>query len=255
MDSFIGWIGGKRLLRKEILARFPADVERYIEVFGGAAWVLFGKEKIPGQLEVYNDRNRELVNLFRCIKYHCGELQRELDWMLTSRELFQGCMEQLQTPENLTDIQRAARFFYIVKISFGCDRRTYATSSKTIDNAAAYLKKVQERLRGVNIENKDFADLIRVYDRPSALFYLDPPYVGTERYYDQRSEVSFTAKDHQRLREVLGGIKGRFILSYNDCPLVRELYRDYTIEAVTRKNTLVGTSNRTSYAEVIVKNF
>ena len=71
-----------------------------------------------------------------------------------------------------------------VKISFGCDQRTYATSSKTIDTASAYLEKIKERLRGVNIEHKDFADLIRVYDRKNALFYLDPPYVGTEGYYE-----------------------------------------------------------------------
>ena len=64
MDSFMGWIGGKRILRKAILKRFPTDkVERYIEVFGGAAWVLFAKEKQAGQLEVYNDINGDLVNL------------------------------------------------------------------------------------------------------------------------------------------------------------------------------------------------
>ena len=151
MNSFFGWIGGKRQLRKEIIARFPADgVGRYIEVFGGAGWVLFGKDRVPNQLEVYNDINGGLVNLFRCVKYHCGEVQKELDWMLTSREQFFDCLAQLDT-RGLTDIQRAARFFYTIKISFGCDQRTYATSARTIDNAAAYLEKVKERLRGVNI--------------------------------------------------------------------------------------------------------
>ncbi len=216
-ESFIGWIGGKRLLRKAILERFPIDeIGRYIEVFGGAGWVLFAKEKKAGQLEVYNDINGNLVNLFRCVKYHCGELQRELDWMLTSREQFYNCIEQLNT-QGLTDIQRAARFFYTVKISFGCDYRTYATSSKTIDNIVSYLEKVKERLKGVNIEQKDFADLIKVYDRKNALFYLDPPYMGTEKYYDS----PFTAEDHIRLKSVLDNLKGRFILSYNDCPMIR----------------------------------
>ena len=252
MESFIGWIGGKRALRRAILERFPDDeVGRYIEVFGGAAWVLFAKEKKANQLEVYNDINGNLVNLFRCVKYHCGELQRELEWMLTSREQFFDCLTQYQA-RGLTDIQRAARFFYAVKISFGCDNRTYATSSKQIDNAVEYMTKVQERLRGVNIENKDFADLIKVYDRPTALFYLDPPYVDTEKYYNS----PFCAQDHQRLREVLGHIKGRFILSYNDHPLVRELYADYRIEEVTRTSTLAGSGNNpTQYAELIIRNF
>ena len=80
MKSLIGWIGGKRALCKAILKRFPTEeTGRYIEVFGGAAWVLFAREKIPGQLEVYNDINSNLTNLFRCVKYHCGELQRELE--------------------------------------------------------------------------------------------------------------------------------------------------------------------------------
>ena len=152
----------------------------------------------------------------------------------------------------LTDIQRAARFFYVVKISFGCDTRTYATSSKQVDNAVEYLVKVRERLRGVNIENKDFADLIKVYDRPTALFYLDPPYVDTEKYY----EGPFCAQDHHRLREVLSHVKGRFILSYNDHPLVRELYADCRIEEITRTSTLSGSgNNQTPYAELIIRNF
>ena len=252
MNSCIGWIGGKRALRKAILERFPTDkVGRYIEVFGGAGWVLFAKEKQSGQLEVYNDIDGNLVNLFRCVKYHCGEVQRELDWMLASREQFFDCLEQVEM-RGLTDIQRAARFFYTVKISFGCDRRTYATSAKTIDNAAAYLEKVKERLRGVNIEHKDFADLIRVYDRKNALFYLDPPYMGAEGYYHS----PFKVDDHQRLKDVLEGIKGRFILSYNDHPLVWELYAGYHIEAITRKTTLAGNGdNRQPYSEVIIRNF
>ena len=92
----------------------------------------------------------------------------------------------------------------------------------------------------------------KVYDRPTALFYLDPPYVDTEKYYDS----PFCAQDHQRLREVLGHIKGRFILSYNDHPLVRELYADYRIEEVTRTSTLAGSgNNQTQYAELIIRNF
>lgn len=73
MNSFIGWIGGKKLLRSEIIKRFPENIGRYVEVCGGAAWVLFGKER-HAELEVYNDANGDLVNLFRCIKYHCMEL-------------------------------------------------------------------------------------------------------------------------------------------------------------------------------------
>lgn len=253
MESCIGWIGGKRALRKAILERFPTDeVGRYIEVFGGAGWVLFGKEKQANQLEVYNDIDGNLVNLFRCVKYHCGEVQRELDWMLTSREQFFDCLEQVDM-RGLTDIQRAARFFYTVKISFGNGRQCFNTTHPAVlNNAAGYLEKVRDRLRGVNIEHKDFADLIQVYDRKNALFYLDPPYVGAEGYYSS----AFGADDHARLKAVLEEIKGRFILSYNDHPLVRELYDGYHIEGVSRKTTLAGNNdNQQSYSEVIIRNF
>ena len=88
MNSFIAWIGGKKLLRKEIVKRFPEEgFTRYVEVFGGAGWVLFEKEQ-GKELEVFNDRDSNLVNLYRCIKYHCGELQRELEWLTISREQF-----------------------------------------------------------------------------------------------------------------------------------------------------------------------
>lgn len=213
--------------------------------------MLFAKEKQAGQLEVYNDINGNLVNLFRCVKYHCGELQREFDWLLSSREQFFDYVAQANM-RGLTDIQRAARFFYVVKLSFGSNQSTYATSKKTVDNVVERLTDVKERLRGVNIEHKDYADLIRVYDRKAALFYLDPPYVGTEGYY----ESPFTADDHRRLRSALESVKGRFILSYNDCPEVRELYKGYTIERIERRESLSGCGkNKKQYAEVIIRNY
>lgn len=252
MNSFIGWIGGKRLLRKAILEQFPAEgVGRYIEVFGGAGWVFFAKEKQPGQMEVFNDLDGELVNLYRCIKYHRAAVQEEMKWLLSSREQFYNYREQIKT-RGLTDIQRAARFFYLVKISFGSDRRTFATSAKSVENASEYLEQIQKRLQGVVIEQKDFADLISVYDREDALFYLDPPYVGTEKYY----QAPFTAEDHQRLANALKGIKGRFVLSYNDDPLIRSLYEGYFVEGITRRQTLSGKGdNKTRFSEVIIKNY
>lgn len=250
MNSFIGWIGGKRALRKDILALFPENIERYIEVFGGAGWVLFGKEKKKEQLEVFNDMDGDLINLYRCVKYHCSALQEELQWLLTSRELYYNFKDQIYS-HGLTDIQRAARFYYLVKISFGSDRRTFATSGKSIDYGIEYLHKVKERLRGVVIEQKDFADLIKVYDRKKALFYLDPPYLGTEKYYN----VSFSKEDHYRLKDTLNRMEGKFILSYNNDVFIRELYSDYNIKEINRKNTLPSKGNQDDYEELIITNF
>lgn len=250
MNSFIGWIGGKRLLRRTILEKFPQEgVSRYIEVFGGAGWVLFSKEKNPAQLEVFNDLDGDLINLYRCIKYHREAVQEELRWLLSSREQFYDYKEQLSV-RGLTDIQRAARFFYLIKISFGSDHRTFATASKNIENTTEYLGKIQKRLQGVIIEQKDFEDLIKVYDRSDALFYLDPPYVGTEKYY----KAPFAKADHQRLANILRKMKGRFILSYNDDPIIHELYADCNIDGAIRNNTLAG-NNSSLFPELIITNF
>lgn len=251
MESFIGWVGGKRQLRKEILSHFPADgVGRYIEVFGGAGWVLFAKEQVAGQMEVFNDLNSDLANLFRCVKYHCEALQAELDWLLHSRELFYDYVGQLNAP-GLTDLQRAARFLYLVKHSYGNVVDHWANSPKSTDDVRRYLFQIKERLKNVVVDNRDFEIIIKNYDRPNALFYLDPPYVGTERHYS----VQFGEADHQRLALVLKGIKGRFILSYGDVPLVRELYCWCNIYDTNRLNNLAGTPSNKTFPEVIIKNF
>ena len=247
MNSFIPWIGGKKLLRKEIILRFPKNFDRYIEVFGGAGWVLFGKETNSKELEVFNDINSNLINLFRCVKYHADEVKKECSFLLNSREVFFDFKSQLES-KGLTDIQRAARYLYIIKVSYGADRDTYGTNSKNINYAIDMLSDVQNRLKRVVIENKDFSNLIKVYDRKGALFYLDPPYYKTEYYYDNL----FKEEDHVKLRDILKNIKGKFILSYNDCEYIRELYKDFHIEEIERNNNL-GSSNR--YKELIIRNY
>ena len=248
MNSFIGWIGGKRALRSEILAAFPDDVGRYIEVFGGAGWVLFGKDPTR-QMEVFNDADGSLINIYRCIKYHPEAVAAELALLPDSREVFFDSAAQTDC-RGLTDIQRAARSLYLIKMSFGCDRRTFATAPKIAGNISASFAPVQERLRKVIIEHLDFEQLIRTYDRPNALFYCDPPYMGTEKYY----QAAFSTADHERLARVLHNIRGRFLLSYNDCEAVRKLYEDCEITPLVRRNNLPSVSTG-EFHEVLISNY
>lgn len=249
MNSPISRVGGKKLLRKTITDMFPPAerFNRYIEVFGGAGWVLFYKEKYA-DLEVYNDADGELVNMMRCIKYHCAELQREIDGYFNSREMFQDVSDQLNC-RGLTDIQRAARYFVKMRISFGADGRTFGCSRKPLKSATDYLSQVKDRLynASVVIEHKDFEALIKLYDRPTALMFLDPPYHGTEKYYD----AGFTQEDHERLKRCLNGVSGLFLLTYNDDEYIRELYKDYNITPVERANNLSGGK----YRELIITNY
>lgn len=250
MNSFLSWVGGKNYLKKEIVSRFPEKYEKYIEVFGGAAWVLFYKEK--SEYEVYNDLNSDLVNLFKCVKFHFPELKRELSGGLNSRQLFNEMRESCNFT-GLTDIQRAARFFMLIKTSYGSKGENFGCVKKNINIMVDYLDRVQERLCNVVIENMSFEKIIERYDKKDVLFYLDPPYYGTEKYY----QIQFSEENHIRLAEMLKNVEGKFILSYNDCEYVRELYSQFNIEVVERFNNLSAryTVKERKYKELIIKNY
>jgi len=251
MKSFLSWIGGKNYLKKEIVKRFPEKFEKYVEVFGGAAWVLFYKEK--QKCEVYNDLNGELVNLFKCVKFHLPELKRELSGNLNSRQLFMEMKESL-TLKGLTDIQRAARFFMLIKMSYGSKMESFRSlRGANINSAVEYLDAVQERLASVVIENLSFDEIIPKYDKENSLFYLDPPYYTDRKFY----QMDFTEQNHKELFEILKNIKGKFLLSYNDCYYIRNLYSQFNIDAVERISNLKSKydDNDKIYRELIIRNY
>lgn len=248
MNSFISWVGGKKFVRKRIIAEFPKNFDRYIEVFGGAGWVLFGADR-HANFEVFNDINSDLINLYRCVKYHPAALQIELDGILNSRELFFDYISQLKC-NGLTDIQRAARYFITIKCSFGSKMESFATEKSNINKTIDQFQAVQERLKDVVIENRNYEQIIKTYDRDAALFYLDPPYYKTEKYY----AGDFSENDHINLRDILEKIKGKFVLSYNDSAFIRDLYKNYNIIGFERCNTL-SSVNASGYKELIIKNF
>lgn len=250
MDSFISWVGGKRLLRKEIISRFPADgVEKYVEPFGGAAWVLFGKE--PHKKEVYNDINGELVNLFRMAKYHPDALQRELDLMLNSRvEFFR---QRDMNTATLTELQRAARMFYLIRASYGSRVTTFGVGFKDV-SIIKNLQGVHNRLAKVLLENKSYEEIIRSHDGERTLFYFDPPYHGTEKFYD--IEGGFREQEHRKLAEMLKGLKGKWLLSYNDDDFIRGLYEGFHIEEVERMNNMGAVNGgKKMFRELIIRNY
>ena len=162
---------------------------------------------------------------------------------MISREQFFDCLSQADA-KGLTDIQRAARFFCAIKNSFGTDLRSFGVRSRDMQATISYLQQVSKR-------NVDFERLIRTYDRESALFYLDPPYYEAEKYYPDR----FNPEDHIRLRDALSCIKGKFVMSYNDCPEIRELYAGYNLVEVDRQDNLVTKTNPRRYRELIIKNY
>jgi len=245
------WVGGKRLLRKKIASLIPSNIKLYAEPFGGAGWVLFSKDKWA-DVEVYNDLDGRLVNLFRIAKYHPKALVDELRFMLRSREMFEQALEF----EGYTDIQRAARFLFLVSTSFGGGGRMFGISKLTpapsIKGLEARVASIHKRLDKVYIERLDFEDLILRYDFKSAFFYCDPPYTSGAGY----DVVSTKGFDHERLRDCLGKIKGRFLLSYNDSDKARDLYEGFNVLEVTRRKGINNINpNGREYKELLIANY
>ena len=254
MNSFMSWIGGKKALRDEIISRFPTDYKRYIEVFGGGGWVLF--HKAPGNdFEVYNDRNPNLTNLYRCVRDHPDELISELTYTLNSRTDFDYIRKVMKTPTEIPDVKRAAYFYQLIRYSYASGLDSYASQPHSMWNNFPLIINACARLQKVVIENKDFEKLIDQYDRPESFFYCDPPYFETEDYYE---DVGFTKDDHIRLADRLSSIEGKYLLSYNDCPDIRELYesRGARIESISRLSNIAQRyESGKQYDELIISNY
>ena len=219
INSYMPWVGGKKALRDIVIACFPLAFERYIEVFGGAAWVLFHKR--PGPFEVYNDFNPLLANLFRCVRDNPDELKEALRYVLNSREDFKIILDLFKQDAPMSDVDKAAKFYQLIRFSYaaGCD--SYHCRPHDLWSDFPAIDAAHHRLRSVIVENKDFAKLISHYDRPESFFYLDPPYFGTEKHY---SNSNFSRECHQRLFDSLMAIEGKWLLSYGDEPEIRKLY-------------------------------
>lgn len=287
MNSFIAWVGGKKALRKLIYTMFPVQFDRYIEVFGGGVWVLFGKPpNLKRKLEVYNDYNSNLANLFYCVKNRTCAFLLELGFLpINSRDEFSMIRTFLEKQEpdttflqeeltlaeqnlsppdyeeiraillenaQMTDVKRAAAFFKLIRYSYGSGCTSFGCQPFDVRKCFDAIWQASHRLSETVIENKDFEALIRQYDRDNAFFYCDPPYYETEGHY----EVVFRKEDHMRLRDTLKACRGKWMVSYNDCDFIRELYDGYYITAVTRLNNLAQRyEGGCEFPEVIITNY
>ena len=279
-------MGGKKTLREAIYKLFPKDYGRYIEVFGGGGWVLFGKAPETKGMEVYNDFNGNLSNLFYCVKMRTMAFLRELGFLpLNSRQEFgvlrrffekdefdneylkeelELAQHHLPAPEfeeleaimlvntEPSDVWRAAAFFKLIRYSYGSGCTSYGCQPFDIRRVFSVIWQASRRLADTVVENKDFEALIRQYDRDDAFFYCDPPYFMTEGHY----AVEFKKTDHQRLRDALAGCLGKWMVSYNDCEFIRELYEGCFVTSVTRINNLAQRyDGGCEYPEVIITNY
>lgn len=239
MDTLIPYFGGKNRLIKAILEKITPHT-CYVEVFAGGAGVLFKKE--PSKAEVLNDLDKELITFYRVIKNHPEEFHRQFKFSLVARDEF----ERLKNvdPETLTDIQRACRYFYLQKNAFGgkVTGQTFGTAttgppSFNLFNLENIIHDAWLRLARVTIEREDFRKLIPHYDRPHSFFFLDPPYWKRPGY-----RHDFIEQDFLDLAEILADLKGRFLMTINDTPEVRKIFKRFTIEEVQLKYSVTNSA-------------
>lgn len=269
MKTPVSRVGNKSSILHILYAVFPRNYGRFIDVFGGSGSVLLGQPEAH-PFEVYNDFDRNLVNLFRCMKDRTLATVRELGFCnLNSREDFNAIKkffdrdaagfndrylsEELKLTELLLpppeaeelkelrtrittdyDVRRAAMFLKLLRYSYSSGCKSFASQPFDIRRLFGLIKCVESRMANVVVENQDFKTLIRHYDRTDTFFYADPPYFSSEKMY----AVDFHWDDHVRLRDALAGIKGKFLLSYNDCPEIRQLYEGYSILDFSRTHSM-----------------
>jgi DNA adenine methylase len=244
----IPWLGGKRRLADLLINRFPPHT-CYVEVFAGGAALYFLRH--PAEVEVINDVNGDLVNLYRVVKHHLEEFVRQFKYALSSRQIFKWTQDT--PPEVLTDVQRAARFFYLQQQAFGgrVAGQTWGTATTA---PAINLLRIEENLSAAHlrmasayIEQLDWAACLDRYDRAHTLFYMDPPYWETEGY-----GVPFEWSQYELMASKLRQLKGKAIISLNDHPDIRRCFEDFEMESLSIDYTVGGGTNRAERQELII---
>jgi DNA adenine methylase len=251
-----GYIGGKRNLASRLVPLIQSIPHRlYAEPFVGMGGVFLRRDSIP-VAEVVNDASRDVVTFFRILQRHYAFFLEMLRFQLTTRTDFERLMKV--DPDTQTDLERAARFLYLQRLSFGgkVGNRTFGAHTTTggkfnVGRLTPLLEALHERLAGVMIECLPYAAFIKRYDRDYGLFYLDPPYWGCEGYYGKHL---FERADFDRLAEVLAGIKGRFIMSLGDHPEVRRIFGAFPMTTIATTYMRATGGSGTQASELVITN-
>lgn len=249
----VPWMGGKRRLAKHLLPLFP-EHQCYVELFAGGGALFFMRPQ-AAKTEVLNDINSELVNLYRVAQCHFDEFIRQFDCVLTSRETFVRL--QSAPPELMTDIQRAARFFFLQHTAFGgktIDQHFGTATTGKAFNAANIRNKLQAahtRLGGVYVENEPWQSCLKRYDRPHTFFYADPPYWQTARY-----QHGFEWHQYEQLAESMTKVQGKVMLSINNHPDIVALFKDFWIKELKLQYSISREkSNQRAAGELVICNY
>ena len=290
---FFPWVGGKEKLAPYIRQVFPSHITQYTEVFGGSGAILLGMAPKKGRLDIYNDLDRNLANLFLCVQERpvalIAELRRrsiqsrtifklnqellkheelhraffdctirmELD-ALADRNLFleqevEQLRQMVEGRKDLFNVQRAAMFLQNIRGSFSGTAKSFGIKPLQTESCIPLIEAASKRLEHTVVECKDCIQIIRDEDGDANLFYCDPPYFQAEKHY-QAFRQRDVRRFHVRLWRALLACRSYVAVSYNDCPFIRQLYRDFYLLAFRRPNSL-SQKQGSEYKELLITNY
>jgi len=225
-----GYAGGQRALLPHVINLIPAH-KTFVELFAGGATIFFNKA--PSEVEVINDIDNRLINLYNVLREHPEEFKRQISLMPNSRELFARFKREII--KETDEIKRAAMYYYLITNTWS--GKTKAVGYVAKPHASKEMEWFANRLRHVIIENLDYKECLEKYDAPDVFVYADPPYVrGGPSLY----EFSFEEKDHMEFADVMKRIAGKFLITYDDHPLIDILFKDYFKKRVETVKTMAS---------------
>lgn len=242
MNPLITRVGGKFYLRKKIIAKFP-EHETYVEPFVGGGSVYYYKS--PSNKEVINDLEYDV--------YMCHRGAKENDLPNAPMKLTLNDFNELKkfTPEISSSRDILIHTNLLQMNSYISSKKTYYDTSpftcKRGEVGSKNYPKYRERLKDTIICNTSYELIVDTYDSPTTFFYLDPPYENSKKTTSKKYE----SIDYTQLRDILKKIQGKFLLSINDSPFIRELFKDFTIEEIETRYRL---KHRT-VVELLIKNY
>ena len=233
-------MGGKSKLATQIIDKFPTGCDTFVEAFVGAGNIFF---RIPDEKRasknVINDLDKDIYIIMKELKDRGKVLNETIDRtpIKTKEEFYKN--KEKQDPESL--IRK-------YKYSFFGAGKTYSPSKSTLPIKTDF-SQFQDKLKDVVILNQSFEKVIKKYDSPKTFFYLDPPYESL----NQKDYVHYI--DPVKVFEALRNIKGKFLLSYNDSPNIRELFKNFKIETIKTSYEHTQNTERRTKNELLISNY
>lgn len=263
LDSLFARHGAKSKFRERIINLFP-EHHTYVEPFGGSMKILLWK-KIRSKIEIVNDRDNYLINFWRFVQTHPVELAERINSLPTSEYLFDLFQEKVS---KLTPFMQAVAFYYIQRLAFNGvirhgGRTTYATSPSVLNThlcSVDDLRRHSERLKGVDIRNASFENVIQRANKDNVpvFFYLDPPYYETYGYRSLDEELTFGKEEQIQLRNLCREIdkKGNaFIQTNSGHEFIAELYKEFTVLEAEVAYSIAGSGEaRGTTKEFVISN-